>query len=239
MLVSVVIPAYNEEKYIGQTLEALKEEEHPNFDFEVIVADSSSTDRTVEIAKKNGAKVIVTPKVSPAFARQRGIEGANGEIVACLDADTIPSVDWLKTIVQEFSRDKKVVGLTGRVEILERNLLSKVAFLFFQNIFYPLNFLLGKTIFNGQNFAIKKWAFSKIGGLNTSLHSAEDADLGVRLGKVGKVILSPKALVLTSARREKEGISLNFLLRWPLSYLKLVWGINLGNWEKKPFPAIR
>lgn len=239
MLISVVIPTLNEEKYLGKTLEELNKQAHPDFDYEVIVADSSSTDRTVEIAKKYGAKAVIVPKVSPAFARQKGIEAARGEIIACLDADTLPSSDWLKILAREFTNDKDLVGLTGKVKILGKGALSKISFFFFQNIFYPLNFLLGKTIFNGQNFAVQKKAFLTIGGFNTSIHSGEDADLGLRLSKVGKVVFCPKVLVFTSPRREKEGINLNLLLRWPLSYLKLVWGINLGNWEKKPFPAIR
>lgn len=239
MLVSIVIPAYNEEKYIGKTVEKLLTQKHENFDVEIIVANSASTDKTEEIAKELGVRVITTEKHTPAFARQKGIDAAKGEIVACCDADTVVSDQWLTTIYNHFQKDPNLVGLTGTVTALDGALYIRLFIKYIWGIFYFLNFHLGKTIFQGQNFAFKKSASEKIGGLNMLLYSAEDADFGNRLSKVGKVKFFDDVFVYTSTRRAGKEKLLKVLTRWPLAYIKVVWGINTGNYEVEPFPDVR
>lgn len=241
MIVSVVIPALNEEKYIGKTLEALTLLDHPGFEVEIIVVDSQSTDKTVEVVKRfKDVRSIIIPKRTPAYARQVGIEKANGEIVACLDADTIPDKNWLTTIFGFFDNNPSLVGLTGTVSPLDGPWYARFSMKYISTGFYLFNFMLGKTIFQGQNFAVRKGAFLAIGGFNVRLHSAEDADLGNRLSRVGKVRFCKQMIVYTSMRRVKGNENIIKLLkRWPLAYLKVVWGINTGNYEVEPFPAVR
>lgn len=239
MLLSIVIPAYNEEKYLEKTLQTLINQKHEGFDVEIIVVNSESTDTTVQVATRYDVSVLTVPKRTPAFARQVGIEKAKGEIIACCDADTIVSDNWLSTIINHFKKDTKLVGLTGTVVALDGPLYLCLFIKYVWGIFYFLNFLLGKTIFQGQNFAFKKEASIKIGGLNTRLYSAEDADFGNRLSKVGKVQFFNDVLVYTSTRRAGKEKLLKVLTRWPLAYIKVVWGINTGNYEVEPFPAIR
>lgn len=239
MTISVVIPALNEEKYIGKTISALALQSHPGFEVEIIVVDNQSTDKTMEVAHGFGIKVISVEKHTPAFARQRGVELAQGEIVACCDADTVVSTSWLTTIKRKFDEDPKLVGLTGAVVALDGPLYVRLFIKYVGGLFYCLNYLLGKTIFQGQNFAFKKEASIKIGGLNTRLYSAEDADFGNRLSKVGKVKFFNDVLVFTSTRRAGKENIFKVLTRWPLAYLKVVWGVNTGNYEVEPFPAVR
>ncbi|KKR34154.1 MAG: Glycosyltransferase, probably involved in cell wall biogenesis [Candidatus Gottesmanbacteria bacterium GW2011_GWA2_41_12] len=236
MLISVVIPAYNEEKYIKETLLSLKNQSAHGFDFEIIVVDSSSTDKTAEIATEMGAGIISVPKINPGFARQKGVEKAKGEIIACIDADSSADSKWLINIVNHF-KNENIVGLTGKVLSRDKSVIFTLFYLFFTPVFYKLNFLLGKTIFQGQNFAVKKDAFLKIGGFTNGIISAEDADLGNRLSSCGRVIYAQDVLVRTSARRLGEGSKI--AVRWPMAYLKLVWGIDTGNYEKVDFPSIR
>ena len=87
MLISVVIPAYNEEGYIGDLLNSIQAQIYK--DYEVIVVDSYSSDKTKEIAKKFGARVIETPKSNIATARNVGINAAKGEIIGLIDADYV------------------------------------------------------------------------------------------------------------------------------------------------------
>lgn len=83
MLISIVIPAYNEEKYIGKTLESIKKLNIPvGWELEIVVIDGSSTDDTAKAAKSFGAKVYTEPHKSIGFARQEGLKHASGEIVA-------------------------------------------------------------------------------------------------------------------------------------------------------------
>lgn len=238
MLVSVVIPAYNEEKYIDKTLAALKRQAHQGFDVEVIVADAESRDQTAKVAQSFGVRVLAAGRGSPATARQEGVKASRGELVVCIDADTLPAeASWLKTLVSPLLRDAAVVATTGAIATREGGLLDRFWFNVVVNLFYRINYSLGKTLLQGQSHAFRKRAFEKIGGFNTSLHTGEDFDLGLRLGRLGKVTLQPKALVYTSPRRVREGVGA--ILRGFFSYLEVVWGWGFIKVAKWPFPSVR
>lgn len=238
MFVSIVIPAYNEEKYLDKTLESLVNQPHPNFDYEIIVVDSASTDKTAEIARGYGVKVLSVPKKTPAFARQKGAEAARGEIIVCVDADTRVPPNHLKTVVSEFKKEPNLVGLTGIIDGWGAPFWQNFVFKWANTLFFTLNYLLGRHSFQGQSFAFKKEAFTKIGGFRVELHTGEDFDLGIRLAKVGRVKFLFKTVGITSLRRTKEGIS-KALNRGFLSYLRVVWRLPVKSREKEPFPAIR
>ncbi|MBI5464989.1 glycosyltransferase family 2 protein [Candidatus Gottesmanbacteria bacterium] len=239
MLVSVVIPAYNEEKYLPKTLESLKDQAHSDFDYEVIVVDSQSRDKTTEVAQRYGAQVLSIPKKTPAFARQKGVEQAKGEIIICLDADTLAPKDLLRTVIFEFKKDPNLVGLTGIIDGWGGALWQNFLYKWVNALFAKLNYFLGRPGFQGQSFAFRKEAFLKIGGFRTELHTGEDFDLGIRMAKIGKVKFLLKTFGVSSLRRTKEGLS-KTVSRGFLSYLRVVWRLPFGKpQEKKPFPAIR
>jgi len=239
MFISVVIPAYNEEKYLPKTLESLKNQISPNLNYEIIVVDSGSNDRTAEVAKNYGAIVLKTKKKTPAFARQKGVEKAKGEIIICLDADTMAPRNLLKIISREFEKDQKLVGLTGIIDGWGGSFWQNFLYKWVNTIFAKLNHLLGRYGFQGQSFAFRKEAFFKIGGFRTELYTGEDFDLGIRLAKVGKIKFLFKTLGISSLRRTKEGLS-KTVSRGFLSYLRVVWRFPFGRpQEKEPFPAVR
>src|SRR5512143_1531574 len=96
MTISVVIPAYNEEKYLPRTLESLKKlDRKPD---EIVVVDGGSTDKTASIAREHGATVITVAHRGIGFARDKGLMKATGDIVAYTDADTVVPHDWLTKI---------------------------------------------------------------------------------------------------------------------------------------------
>lgn len=199
--ISVVVPAYNEEKYLTPCLESLDTQDYPKNKYEIVVELSGSSDKTLEIAKSFGAKITDTGRklgVSP--ARQNGSLAANGEIIAQTDADTVVPKTWLARINRSF-QDPDVAGVTGAVEFRDTNWFYKALAKFLYPAYLRIMFVFGKTVFTGMNFAIRKEIFDKIGGFNTQLHSAEDVDLGIRAGQVGKVIFKPDLVVYTSARR--------------------------------------
>ena len=80
--ISVVIPAYDEEKYLPRSLASLDSQTYPRPRFEVIVVDNASTDRTAEIARAHGARVVREERKGVGRARQSGAEAAQGEIIA-------------------------------------------------------------------------------------------------------------------------------------------------------------
>ena len=101
---SIVIPTYNEERHLPECLEAVVGgSEQP---LEIIVADGMSSDKTVEIARQFGAKVVNNSRRHAAGGRNAGIKAARGEVIVFLDADCIPDRDWLKEIHAAFVREK-------------------------------------------------------------------------------------------------------------------------------------
>ncbi|MFI5454040.1 MAG: glycosyltransferase family 2 protein [Isosphaerales bacterium] len=108
MTISVIIPAFNEERYLPQTLEHLhRAEEHleavPDRDVEIIVVDNASSDRTAEIALAAGTRVIPVPEHNIARVRNAGAGAASGGLLIFLDADTLVPEILLSRIVQVMS----------------------------------------------------------------------------------------------------------------------------------------
>lgn len=199
--ISVVIPAYNEEKDLGDCLESLKNQTLPSSDFETIVVDNNSTDKTAQIAQGYGVRVVSCQVQGVAAARAGGSDAVYGEIIASTDADTIVADDWLEKIWHNFENDSKLLGLTGPVYFKDINaVFSKLAYISF-DIFQRFNFLIRKPTFSGSNYAVKTEAYKAVGGINPKLESAEGIDLSFRLSKKGKVGYFEDCIVHTSPRR--------------------------------------
>src|SRR3990167_9148920 len=92
--ISVVVPAFNEEKYLSRCLESFKQQDYPKEKFEVIVVDNNSTDKTPKIAQSYEARLVGCQVRGVAVSRQAGGQAAKGEIIAGTDADTVVSTNW-------------------------------------------------------------------------------------------------------------------------------------------------
>lgn len=216
--ISVVIPAYNEEKYLQKTLTSLKRQVLKPL--EIIVADNNSTDKTAEIAKENGAKVIHVKPQGSVFAYAEGMKNAKGDIIACTDADTIVLPDWTKKIAETFS-DEKVVGLTGSMQFDTSGMWEWILELAY-DLFLRAHFFFGIGHTVGFNMAVRRSAFRKIHGINTAFTMSSDVDLGLRLSKVGKVVYNPKVRVIPSTRRWKKSV-VKTIIDYFKGYFYTVW----------------
>lgn len=113
MKLSLVIPAYNEENYIGACLKSVMENAGDGFS-EIIVVDNGSTDRTGEIAREwPGVQVVLEPHKGLTHARECGRLNATGDLVAYLDADCVFAREWLDTVEELFTRRPDAVSLSG------------------------------------------------------------------------------------------------------------------------------
>jgi glycosyltransferase involved in cell wall biosynthesis len=112
---SVVIPAYNEERYLPRCLESLRAQNYPAKEFEIIVVDNASTDATPDIARRFGARVVYESAKGIAHARQRGFEAAQGEFIANTDADTAVPNNWLSRMAWHFGQEPHLGGVYGPV----------------------------------------------------------------------------------------------------------------------------
>lgn len=231
--ISVVIPAYNEEKDLGECLESFKKQTFPSSNFEVIVVDNNSTDKTVQIAQSYGVRVIGCQVQGVAVARAAGSDTAYGEIIAGTDADTIVADDWLEKIWHHFEKDSKLVYFTGPVYFKDINaIFSKLSYITF-DIFQRFNFLIRKPIFSGFNYAVKAESYKAVGGIKSKLESAEDTDLSFRLSKKGKVGYFEDCIVHTSVRRLTND-PVEFFRQHSKNYLAMLTGKH-----PEPFEPIR
>ncbi len=231
-MISVVVPTYNEEKFIRLCLNALKNQSLPGSEYEVIVSDSSSTDSTVKIAKQLADRVVKCKKVSAGFGRNQGAKAASGDWIAFLDADSFASKTWLEG-VKEATGKKKVVGATGPFTALPQDS-------FVEKIFYRgwsleswLTTKLGSPLLPGFNFAVQKQAFMDMGMFREDDMVCEDLDLSLRLRKRGKIDFNKKMLTQTSARRVSEMGVLSYSFHG-LSYVllkkKYTWSDHRPDW---------
>ena len=110
-LVSVIVPAYNEEAFIAEALDSALAQDHRPI--EVIVVDDGSSDRTAEVASRYDVQLVRQPNRGPAAARNAGLALARGEYIAILDADDIWPVDRLSVLIEALSAGAGIViGLT-------------------------------------------------------------------------------------------------------------------------------
>jgi len=238
---SVVIPAFNEEKFLPKCLESLKNQDF-NEGEEVIVVDNNSTDRTVELAKKFGAIVFSEKNQGVAFTRNRGAMEAKGKIFVFTDADTILPKNWLSRIFDsmslkatespdteggiggEFEKDKELVAFGGSCEFYSGPISARLASKFLLPIFLFLDkFFSGGWNLMGCNMAIKKEAFLKIGGFNTSLKLNEDVEISYRLREIGKIKFDSAFKVKTSGRRFRHGLIFGIINYTPTTIFRWIF----------------
>ncbi|MEK7571954.1 MAG: glycosyltransferase [Patescibacteria group bacterium] len=219
--ISVVIAAYNEEKYLPYCLEALQQQTYPRTNFEIIVVDNNSTDKTAAIAKAAGAKIITEKRQGNIFAVTTGMTKAEGEIIATTDADTIPHANWLQKIAETL-QPKEIIGLTGAITLEIKNPLKRVIAEKIYDLFQQVHFFIGKPNFSGFNLAVKRKSFHKVGGIDMDYKMSCDVDLGLRLGETGKVVYAKDVIATTSLRRWEKGFFKTFG-EYASSYVYVTW----------------
>ena len=178
--VSVIIPAYNEEKDIGNCLNSLKKQRYKNF--EIIVVDDGSTDNTKKIVKiyKN-IRLIKGEHKGPGFSRNLGARRARGQILVFVDADMMFRKDYIKNLIKPITKNKEIIGTTHDYEIAvnNENWISR---------------LWGKIRVNKENTedvkifrAIRKSKFRKLGGFDPKYGYADDQTFWFKFKIIPKV----------------------------------------------------
>lgn len=201
MKISVVMPAYNEEKYIGKCLESIMNQDYD--DYEVIVSLNNCTDGTENIVRNlEGVKIVKEENKGVTYARQTGTKEASGEIIASTDADSYYPSDWLSKIASDFE-DREIKALYGPVYFVGQSKVLKFMAKYIYTSFLQISRLFGNDNVAGINFAFRKDVFDKVGGYTLGLKSAEDIDLAEKIRKFGKIKLDKNLVVYTSDRRFK------------------------------------
>ena len=203
MKISVVVPAFNEQKLLADTLRSIQAARAAfaelGWESELIVCDNNSTDRTAELAKAEGAKVVFEPVNQIARARNTGAAGASGDWLIFVDADSQPSRALFADVAATIQKGSCLAGgstvtLDGnypiaRLFIVGWNLLSRV-----------MKWAAGSFIF------CEAAAFRQAGGFSRDLYASEEVDLSERLKKLArssgrKMVILHRHPLVTSARK--------------------------------------
>ncbi len=206
VLISVIIPAYNEEMLLPRCLESLKRQSFRGA-YEILVVDNNSRDRTSDVAREAGAEVVFEPHPGITWARQKGLETARGEIVACTDADSTVGPRWLETIWDAFARDPAAVAVGGQVSYARGRGFGGNLPYWFGPLVLSSERLLCRIVgrpggFWGANFAARRSALIRAGGFNRTIDfHGEDAELAARLRPLGRILFDAGNVVRTSPRR--------------------------------------
>lgn len=233
MRASVIIPTYNEEKFIERCLTSINLQSLDRGQYEIIVVDGYSKDGTRRIARKFADKVILQTSEGVGGARNDGARMARGEILVFTDADVIVPYNWLEKIISHFNREG-VVAVCGPDEPLEAHGKLKAAYRAI-NAFSRMLYRIGLAGTRGTNTAVKREAFFKAGGYS-DYPLCDDVELGLRLRKLGKIVYDEQLKVRMSARRfNKYGI-LSVLKTWLKGDVLLLLGRKtVGSYARQSY----
>jgi glycosyltransferase involved in cell wall biosynthesis len=203
MKISVVVPAFNEEKLLARSLAEIQAAAAAfaprHWEFELVVCDNNSTDRTADIARAAGARVVFEPFNQIGRARNSGAAAATGDWLIFVDADSHPSEPLFAEVAAQISSGRCLAGgATVKLDV-ERFAAGLVTGLW--NITSRLQcWLAGSFIF------VEKEVFHRLGGFNTELFAAEELELSQRLKKLAraenkKIVVLHRHPLRTSARK--------------------------------------
>jgi len=225
--ISVIIPAFNEERLIGETLRqvgaAMVAFSRRGWETEIIVCDNNSTDRTAELSRAAGARVVFEPVNQIARARNGGAAAASGDWLIFIDADSQPSAELLAEVAEQIETGRCLAGgCTVRVE--ERNPAGILITGLWNGISRTGRLLAGSFIF------CEAAAFRAVGGFSNELFAGEEIDLSRRLKQLARarkqrILVLHRHPLLTSARKMhlytvRE--HLRFLIKAMLSHKRIL-----------------
>lgn len=228
--VSVIVPAYNEEKVIQRTLESLLKSNYQG-SLEILVIDDGSQDRTVEcvrafMVKEPRVQLIQQKNQGKSYALQNGLEHAKYKIVVLLDADTQFKPETIAELVKPM-KEISVAAVSGHVKVGNiRNFVTSC-----QALEYTCGFNLDRraydelnaiTVIPGAVCALRKSAVLKVGGFSHNT-LAEDTDLTLMLHRHGyQVRYVPEAIAMTEAPENLSGI-IKQRMRWSFGTMQCLW----------------
>ncbi len=205
MRISIIVPAFNEEKLLGASLAKIQSAAtaftNRGWEVELVVCDNNSTDRTAEIARAGGARVVFEPFNQIGRARNTGAAAATGDWLIFVDADSHPEAELFTDVAEAIVTGKCLAG-GSTVRLDERILAADVVTWLWNRASRWRRLLAGSFIF------VEAAAFRKIGGFSGEFFAAEELELSQRLKALArmtgrKIIILHRHPLKTSARKMK------------------------------------
>ncbi len=213
-LVSVIIPAFNEEQTIAHSLDSLvaQQTSHP---FEVIVVDNNCTDKTADIArqydKKLCIRVVKQPIQGRGAARNMGHKKAKGKYLFSTDADALVPRNWIEQYMNIFESNMHVCSVTSSSKILDCSWRINTTY----NLLHPLlmhvyRILFGSYLLCGYGCATTRNAYHQSGGYCIRNNGQEDVDLTKRVKNIGRIAYAKHVPIIFSGRRFRHGLLIGY-----------------------------
>ncbi|HWD93345.1 MAG TPA: glycosyltransferase [Verrucomicrobiae bacterium] len=202
MRISVIIPAFNEERLLGESLRhvtsAMAAFTRRGWETELIVCDNNSTEATAAVARAAGATVVFEPVNQIGRARNRGAEAATGDWLIFIDADTHPGAALFDDVAAQIESGRCLAG--GSTVRIEGGLIGKLITSYWNTVSRTLRWAAGCFIF------CETAAFRKIGGFDINLFATEEIELSKHLKKLARtqrqrIVILHRHPILTSARK--------------------------------------
>ena len=197
-MISIIIPALNEEKLLPILLESIKKQILG--EYEVIIADAGSTDRTAEIAKAYNCKIIMGGL--PAKGRNEGVKSAKGDLLLFLDADSVLPDGFYKSI-EEFEKRNLDFASFGLLPYGGKKMQNLAFNVFYNWYIYALEKALPHA---AMGILAKRDLFLKLNGYDETITLAEDHDLARRAKRIANYgILRSSKIYISDRRLKKDG----------------------------------
>jgi glycosyltransferase involved in cell wall biosynthesis len=201
-MVSIIIPTYNEEAFLPRLLKSIRAQDYT--DYEIIVADNNSRDRTRAIAREHGARVVTGG--IPAIGRNRGAEAALGEYLLFLDADTLLPEGFISGMIARMDKDFVDICIPW-VRPIDGNSSIYATIFQFSNTFFKLMESIQPQGL-GICILVTRRLHRRIGGFSETQRVSEDFDYISRAAFVGRFRVYANRFVYHSVRRYRaEGVS--------------------------------
>jgi uncharacterized protein (TIGR00661 family) len=200
MKLSIIIPTFNEEEYLPKLLRSIKGQ---NFrDYEIIVSDAGSKDKTREIAESYGCKIV--DGGMPSVGRNRGAKVAQGDFLFFLDADVVLTEGYLESALWEFEENDLGIAISQIIPLSDKT---------FDKLSHNIANIFAKSVESikphgggCQGILTRKSLHEEVGGFDEDLDFGEDTDYIERIGYISSFKVLRDARLLISIRRlEKEG----------------------------------
>ncbi|HLD31364.1 MAG TPA: glycosyltransferase family 2 protein [Patescibacteria group bacterium] len=223
MKFSIIIPAHDEEEYIVACIQAAKHLNYPADDYEIVVVDNNSQDRTLSLAQELGVWVVSEKRLGVGWARRTGTEIAQGDYILQIDADTRLPANYLVEVEKRFAQDKQLVCLGGQMIYYD----TGIGINFIRFFIHYLLWFFARVVSGGQvgpmgnNMTFRKKDYQQTTGFDPQLRYGEDSDLCRKLARLGRIKLDMSLKCFVSGRRYRLN---RYLGRYFFNFLCLCVG---------------
>ncbi len=230
--ISLIVPVYMEEKLLEHTLSVYTRDLRKKYDFELIVSDGGSSDKSIEIARRHADKVVIhseNRRQTIAEGRNKGAEVASGNVFVFINGDTVPAdCDSFFCQISKWSKGEAQNSAAGAlacaVNVAPNEKVAKDNIFYgFHNCYVRFLNMLGMGMGRGECQIVRSSIFKEVGGYNSKIAAGEDFDLFRRIAKIAKVSYEKRLLVYESPRRFRKYGYLRIIGAWTLNSLSVMF----------------